>query len=311
MEQLTTVDTYDTIVKRIIDEFDYRFHSILSLHNLLQTIESLPTYEKTTHEFHISALRTIVNSYGTENKRLTDFKANEVICALKSSLGAPSNTSSDLFVAMIDEFTREFSKYTTISSVRNIIVKLAALPTEIKQRHLDHYNSVTGVIISYGNVDKPLTFHQSTKLMRILNGEDDKKPPKSPNVYTKICNTNICDVLEQNTNSFPVYIPGHGENNSKLSQDDLLYEIMCSLQQELMSSVGSGITMHIVNFFESCELILENESSKYDRIMKDIKNHFEQCGWKLKNETSAGGFQTAPNSTKIINGIVRIMDAYF
>jgi hypothetical protein len=247
---------------------------------------------------------------------------------------------NDAFQVLVEEFIREFATYTTVLSLRGMTDKLAELPIELKQKHSDHYNSITGVIISYGKESKPLTLHQSRKLMRILRCEDDNKITRPCHYNIKfMSNAEYDSTYAKNEINQINQINEPGKQNqygishiaanpriTKLSQDDVLYEIMRSLQQELMGNFSSGMTNPVANFFESCELILglyqdapsvqqkelilENEQ-KYDTIMKDVKTHFISCGWKMKDATTLGGFQTAPDTTKIINGLVRIMDAYF
>jgi hypothetical protein len=330
LDSVTVGGMYDVAITRIIDKFDYHYHSILSLQKLIILVDSLSKAECNPREYYVNALKTVINSYGTENKRLNDFKANEVIIILKSSLNIINvntdrttasttsssstnmsadtlNTLEDTFDMLVKEFICEFSKYTTALSLRKMTDRLSELPIELKQKHSNHYNSITGVIMSYGKENKPLTLHQSKKLMRTLRREDDVTIAKPHSGVNFMSDRNFYQ-------SYMVdgIIPHVVDNPriTKLSQDDVLYEIIRSLQQGLMGNIGSGMSTYIFNFFDSCELILENEV-KYNIIMKDIKTHFESCGWKMKDTTTLGGFQTAPDATKIINGLVRVIDTYF
>lgn len=159
--------TFRITINKIIEEFDYEYHSVSSLQKILEKIEVLPQEEKVKYESRIAVIRKIIQDFGKENKRLTDTQVNRVLDGLRFSLLFETkpvvvvHTFHSLIQNIINRFECECL---TMESLQLIIDKLDELPFNEKSKHLTEISEIISVIVEINYENK----EQTKKLFDVL-----------------------------------------------------------------------------------------------------------------------------------------------
>lgn len=71
------------------------------------------------------------------------------------------------------------------------------------------------------------------------------------------------------------------------------------------------VTKFIIEYFDTINLIFDEDKNKYQGLASDIQMCFVKHGWKCKSNTSSGGFYTASNHQTLLSDFNTIVNKYF
>jgi hypothetical protein len=296
-------NTYVTLIKNIIEKFDYNYTTTTSLQNIIKSFDELSTNEKEKHGEYINLIKKVIFSYGDQTKRLSDHQVNGILELLRGSLvylprgkytSEPPTQEVDAFTTLINNIIKGFFiNYTTIHSLQDIIFMFRSFRSEQLLGHLHHLKLIEDTIKSFGNDgDKMLTEKQSRTMLKVLRNENNKHP---------------CDHRK--------YIPYVYTSPTKVEKfdfDDVIHEVVFNLLSNLNRDIsGSGLTLNIVDYFEVMEMLMQDDFNKYNNISTEIRECLQLHGWTPKSEKTLGGFRTEPKRAELVQGIQGIYDTYF
>lgn len=213
-----------------------------------------------------------------------------------------------IFTALIEKVIGELKdEYKTLGSLSRIMEQIQTLPTDEQIKHSGKIVKIKGIIKGYNiHDDRALSVRQYNTLQKVLEEVlyGPKKLSKSTRWPYSTSYTNY------NINPMPIY--NQVVTVIKFDLDDIICGIVFNLIADLnQGSMGSTLTLVIMDYFEVIESVLADDPIKYKDITSEIKTCFEKHGWKCKSDKTAGGFQTAPNPTALATDLNAIINRYF
>jgi hypothetical protein len=159
---METSQDFLTVARNIISRFDYDYSTISSLQLILTQLGDLSKEDKETFASTIISIVQIINSFGHDDKRVTDKQANEVIHVFQKSL-LLRPAKKDSFISLIQEILMfEFeTNHITVGHLYNILNRIDCLSLKTQTYYANHIMLIrTTINLFKFNEDKVLTDHQ-------------------------------------------------------------------------------------------------------------------------------------------------------
>lgn len=284
----------------IRNKYDNECLTGATLKNILQSVQNLPMEEQIDNQPQIIKIIYHLKSYTNVNKVLTKEETQDVLNLF------PKNKS---FNTIIKNIMDDFSVYTTVGSLDNIIMKIESLSQKEQNKKAADIDKIKRTIHEYGNKDRSLSNKQSNRLLKVLSDCIPSKFQIVPNPSV-VPNYNAISKPYYNTLSKPNY--NTLSKPPKFEADDQISEIVYMLITNLnRDTLGSSLTNYVVDYFVYVNILLEDNYNRYKDITEEIKKCLRNHSWQCESDTSAGGFYSEPNATQLVNDLQTIINKYF
>jgi hypothetical protein len=288
------METYLCVVKKIIENFEYDYPTVGSLQNILHQINHLSVDEKLKYQTYIFSINEAIANCGSDNKRLTDKQANNILGLLRGSvlfIPLPNNKLvcvDNSFYLTIKELLDTFD-YETVGSLQGIIVKIESYVTiKESEKHHKSITEINRIIKSFGkNYSRALTEWQRSVIFKVL---EDSITYKSPTI------------VKNDPTTFKLHTIVKKE---KFPPDDIIHEVVYNLITKLTNDVmASSITTYVVDYLEVVKYLLEGDLDRYNNITSEINECLKDHNWQ-------NGFQKEPNREALLIDLQEIANDYF